>query len=525
VNIPKVPPASAAVKEEVQDAPINKGFITISIMLATIMQALDTTIANVALPHMQGELSATQDQISWVLTSYIIAAAVMTAPTGVMAARLGRKKLFLGCVVGFTLASMLCGIAQSLPEMVLFRLLQGVFGAGLVPLSQAILLDINPKEQHGKAMAMWGVGVMLGPILGPTIGGWLTESYNWRWVFFINLPIGIMAALGIIAFLPETKIDKSRKFDVMGFLFLSFFLCGMQLMLDRGQTKDWFSEPEIVIEGLVAVLAFYLFVVHILTAHKPFIDPAMFRDSNYSFCLVFIFIIGIILLSTMALLPPYLENLMGYPVATTGLVLAPRGIGTMAAMMLVGRLIGKIDVRLIIFTGLSLTALSLYNMSLFNLDISTKILTQTGLLQGFGMGFVFVPLSTIAYATLPGHFRNDATAIFSLVRNIGSSIGISIMTALLAQYIQINHMELGSRLQLGNSRAMLAVIPKTAVNSFTETGMAMVDGIVNQQAAAISYLNDFRIMMYVVLAAIPLLPLLKVKARQRAPVDLASAME
>jgi len=526
MNIPKVPHSPAAVIEPVEEAPVKKGFITISIMLATIMQALDTTIANVALPHMQGELSATQDQISWVLTSYIIAAAVMTAPTGVLAAKLGRKKLFLGSVIGFTIASMLCGIAQSLPEMVLFRLLQGVFGAGLVPLSQAILLDINPPKDHGKAMAMWGVGVMLGPILGPTIGGWLTESYNWRWVFFINLPIGIMAASGILAFLPETKIDKSRKFDILGFVFLSMFLCGIQLMLDRGQTKDWFSEPEIVVEGLIAATAFYLFIVHILTAQKPFIDPGMFKDSNYSFCLIFIFIIGIILLSTMALLPPYLENLMGYPVATTGIVLAPRGIGTMAAMMLVGRLLGKIDVRLIILTGLLLTAYSLYRMSLFNLDISEGILTQTGLIQGFGMGFVFVPLSTIAYATLPGHYRNDATAIFSLVRNIGSSIGISIMTALLAQFIQTNHAELGARLQPGRfSQAALNIIPGVQFNSFSSAAMSYVDAIVNQQAAAISYLNDFRIMMFVVLAAVPLLPLLKVAKRKDVHVDLASAME
>ncbi len=517
-------PAQPELKTE--EAPLNKGFITISIMLATIMQALDTTIANVALPHMQGELSATQDQISWVLTSYIIAAAVMTAPTGVLAAKLGRKRLFLGSVIGFTISSMLCGIAQSLPEMVLFRLLQGVFGAGLVPLSQAILLDINPPKDHGKAMAMWGVGVMLGPILGPTIGGWLTESYNWRWVFFINLPIGIMAAVGIVAFLPETVLDKARKFDILGFSLLSLFLCSVQLMLDRGQSKDWFSEPEIVIEGLVAICSFYMFITHILTAKKPFIDPAMFKDRNYSFCLIFIFIIGIILLSTMALLPPYLENLMGYPVATTGIVLAPRGVGTMVAMMLVGRLLGKIDVRVIILAGLLMTAYSLYQMSLFNLNISQGMLTRTGLLQGFGMGFVFVPLSTIAYATLPKNFRNDATAIFSLVRNIGSSIGISIMMTLLARFIQTNHLELGGRLSpMGSSRAMLDVIPQTAINVYSTQGLAYLDGIVNQQAATIAYLNDFRIMMFVVLAAVPLLPLLKVVKRQKGPVDLAAAME
>ena len=505
----------------------HKGFITVAIMLATIMQALDTTIANVALPHMQGELSATQDQISWVLTSYIIAAAIMTAPTGIMAAKLGRKKLFLGCVIGFTIASMLCGLAESLPQIVIFRLLQGVFGAGLVPLSQAFLLDINPVHRHGQAMALWGVGVMLGPILGPTLGGWLTENYNWRWVFFINLPVGILAAIGIFAFMPETAIDKKRRFDAFGFTLLSVFLGGLQLMLDRGESQDWFSSKEVIAEGLVAMTAFYMFLVHTFTAEKPFIEPAMFRDRNYSFCLVFMFVMGILLLATMALLPPYLENLMGYSVVTTGMVLAPRGVGTMAAMMLVGRLIGKVDVRLLIGTGLGLTAMSLWQMSQFNLEISQGLLTQTGLLQGFGMGFIFVPLSTVAYATLPGHYRNDATAVFSLVRNIGSSLGISVMVALLARYTQINHMELGARITpLLIPPIALEAIPQIPVNVYSTAAVAFVDAEVTRQAAAISYLNDFKLMMFVVLVAMPLLPFLKVAHRtDKKPSDMAQALE
>lgn len=506
--------------------PLQKAFVVVSIMLATIMQALDTTIANVALPHMQGALSATQEQISWVLTSYIVSAAIMTAPTGILAARLGRRRLFLISVIGFTLASMLCGVAQTLAEMVVFRLLQGVFGAGLIPLSQAVLLDINPPEKHGQAMAMWGVGVMLGPILGPTLGGWLTEYYNWRWVFFINLPVGIVATLGMIAFMPETPKDLTRKFDLQGFLYLAMFVFGVQMMLDRGETLDWFSSAEVMMECGIAILGIYLFVVHVMTARRPFFEPAMFADRNYAVALMFIFLIGIILLSTMALLPPYLQNLMGYPVMTTGEVLAPRGVGTMLSMMLAGRLLArKVDVRYMITAGLLLTAYSLYEMSLFNLEISEGMLVRTGLIQGFGMGLVFVPLSTIAYATLPGRYRNDATSVFSLVRNIGSSIGIAVMIALAARYTQINHEELGARLSpLGMPVTLLQALPGHAVNMQEAQGLALLNGEVTRQAAAISYLNDFRLMMYVVLAALPLLIMMRPPAKTPREVSAEQAV-
>jgi EmrB/QacA subfamily drug resistance transporter len=348
----------------------SRGLITISIMLATVMQALDTTIANVALPHMQGSFSASQDQIAWVLTSYIVAAAIMTPPTGVLAARLGRKRLFLWAVGGFTLSSMLCGAATSLDELIVFRLLQGVFGAGLVPLSQAVLLDTYPRERHGSAMAMWGVGVMVGPILGPTLGGWLTEYYNWRWVFYINVPFGALALLGILTFVPETARDRSRPFDFFGFALLSLAIGALQLMLDRGELKDWFGSAEILSYAAIAGVGLYMFVLHMFTAERPFLDPALFRDRNLVTGLFFIFLVSIVLLATLALLPPFLQDLMGYPVLTTGLVLAPRGIGTMIAMMLVGRLIGRVDARAFIVLGLLLTAQSLWAMAGFTTAIS-----------------------------------------------------------------------------------------------------------------------------------------------------------
>ena len=490
-----------------------RGMITLSIMLATIMQALDTTIANVALPHMQGSVSATQDQISWVLTSYIVAAAIMTPPTGFLAARFGRRRVFLVAVAGFTLASMLCGIAQTLAELVGYRLLQGVFGASLVPLSQSVLLDTYPREQHGSAMAMWGVGVMVGPILGPTLGGWLTEYYSWRWVFYINLPFGLLAFLGIAAFVTESQ-KRERRFDLFGFALLSLAIGALQLMLDRGEQQDWFSSAEIVTEAVVAGLALYLFVVHMLTAEHPFLDPKLFVDRNLVTGLLFIFIVGIVLLATMALLPPFLQNLMGYPVLTTGYVLAPRGIGTMVSMFLVGRLMGRIDPRLMIMTGLLLVALSLWEMSGFSTEVATGAIVRTGIVQGLGLGLIFVPLSTLTFATLPPHLRTDATGLFSLMRNLGSSIGISVVVFYLARQTQVHHSTLAEAVTPTNPLLRSPAWPD-AWSIGDPAGLMALDGEIGRQAQTMAYLDDFRLMMLVVLAALLLLPLLRRPAQQR----------
>ncbi len=487
-----------------------RGLITVSIMLATMMQALDTTIANVALPHMQGSMSATQDQISWVLTSYIVAAAIMTPPTGFLARRFGRKRLFAGAVAGFTIASMLCGMATSLPEIVAFRLLQGVCGAALVPLSQAVLLDTFPGEQHGKAMAMWGMGVMVGPILGPTLGGYLTEVYSWRWVFYINLPFGILALLGILAFVPETERERDSRFDYFGFALLSLAIGALQMMLDRGQSQDWFGSTEIIIEAVAAGLAFYLFMVHMFTAEKPFIEPGLFRDRNFAAGLALIFVVGIILLATLALLPPFLQNLMGYPVITTGFVLAPRGIGTMVAMMLVGRLIGKVNTRWLILLGIALTAVSLWEMAGFTAEVPVWTVVRSGIVQGLGLGFIFVPLTTVTFATLPVRQRGEGTAMFSLMRNIGSSIGISIVVTLLAQNTQANHAMIAESVTPFRAATRLSALPRLW-DWATTAGAAALNGEVTRQAETIAYLTDFRLMMWVTLLAAPLILLLRVR--------------
>ncbi|TXH68326.1 MAG: DHA2 family efflux MFS transporter permease subunit [Thiothrix sp.] len=493
----------------------HRGFITVSVMLTTIMQALDTTIANVALPHMQGSMGATQDQISWVLTSYIVAAAIWMPLTGILTARLGRKRVFIWSVVGFTVTSMLCGAAQNLEQIVLFRLLQGIFGASLVPLSQSVLLDTYPKEQHGSAMAMWGVGVMIGPVLGPSLGGWLTEYYSWRWVFYINLPFGLLAWFGLVAYVKETPTDSTRRFDIFGFLMLSIGIGALQMMLDRGESLDWFHSPEIILEGMLAVTGFYLFLAHIFTTDKPFIDPLIFSDRNFGIGLIFIFIIGIILLATMALLPPFMQGLMGYPVLDVGNLLAPRGIGTMAAMITVGKLSGKVDPRKEIFLGLVFTVFSLWQMTHYTVDSTPFQIVSVGMIQGFGLGFIFVPLSAISFATLQPKYRNEATSLFSLLRNIGSSIGISIVISYLAQRTQINHAAFAEYITPFNL-ALNEGIQQGVFDLKTPQGLIAINNQVNIQALTLAYLQDFRLMMWVTMAAIPLVFLLKAPPKKKA---------
>ncbi len=502
----------------------NRGMITVAVMLATIMQALDTTIANVALPHMQGTMGATQDQISWVLTSYIVAAAIFTPLTGFISARIGRKRLFLWSVIGFTITSMMCGAAQSLSQIVIFRLLQGIFGASLVPLSQAVLLDAFPREKHGSAMALWGVGVMVGPILGPSLGGWLTEYYNWRWVFYINMPFGILAWLGIATYVHETAIDANRKFDLLGFSLLSIGIGALQMMLDRGESLDWFASGEVTAEAIIAGLALYMFTAHIFTTKPAFIEPAIFKDRNFSIGLIFIFIIGVILLATMALLPPFMQTLMGYPVIDVGLLLAPRGIGTMIAMVTVGRLSGKVDARIMVFIGLALTSISLWMMTGFTTDMPSSKIVWSGVIQGFGLGFVFVPLSTMTFATLPVYFRNEGTALFSLVRNIGSSIGISMVITYLAERTQINHAAFAEYISPFNASIKMAV-DNGGLDMTSTLGLSLIDSAVTAEAATLAYLQDFRLMMWITLAACPLLFLLKAPPKRAKAPKVEVAME
>src|SRR6478672_3528482 len=482
--------------------------ITVCVILATLMQALDTTIANVALPYMQGSVSASQDEIAWVLTSYIVAAAIMTPPTGFLAGRFGLKRLFLVSVAGFTVASMLCGMAQSLMQIVLFRVLQGTFGAALVPLSQSVLLNIYPRERQGSAMALWGVAVMAGPILGPVLGGWLTANYTWRYVFYINLPIGILAFLGMRAFLTETRRNANEKLDWFGFSTLSLAIGALQVLLDRGEQLDWFGSGEIWIEAIIAASAFYLFLVHTFTADAPFVRPALFRDRNFAAGTLFIAIIGLTYYASMALQPPYLQGLMNYPVVTAGLVMGPRGIGTMAAMMLVGRLVGRLDTRLLLAIGLGLTAWSFYAMTGWTPDVSQSTIVDVGVVQGVGLGFLFVPLSVVALSTLAPEQRTEGAGLFSLSRNIGSSVGISVVNSLLTQNTQVNHADIVQHVTAVN-RVFADPIITQFWNPLTAAGRAALDAMITRQAQIIAYLDDYKLLMIATLVVIPLLIVFK----------------
>jgi MFS transporter, DHA2 family, multidrug resistance protein len=482
---------------------VRRTLVTVFAMTATIMQALDTTIANVALPYMQGSLSASLDQINWVLTSYIVAAAIMTAPIGWMADRFGRKKLFIICVAGFTLASLLCALAQNIEEMVLFRLLQGMAGAALVPLSQAVLLDSYSAEERNKAMAIWGVGVMLGPIMGPTLGAWLTDNYSWHWVFLINLPIGIATVVGMTFFMEETKRQEHLRFDWFGFVALAIGIGSLQLLLDRGEQVGWFGAGEIWIEAIISASGFYYFFAHSLTTPEPFVKFEMFKDRNFVSGCLFMVVIGVVLFGTMALVTPFMQNLLGYPIQTAGFLLGSRGIGTLLTMMAAPRLMAMTQPRNLILVGLLLTAGTLYEMTGFSLDVTQRTIVIVSIIQGVGLGLLFVPITSVAFLTLPGHLRTGATAITTLTRNIGSSIGISMVIANLTSKTTEMHARIVESVTPFNDALQMPDVA-THLNLNTDMGRAMLDGIVTQQAAMIAYLNDFKLLMILTLAMVPM---------------------
>jgi len=499
---------------EAYPAPATRRFITVSVMAASLMNTLDTTIANVALPHVQGSVSASADEITWVLTSYIVSAAIVMPLTGWLAGRFGRKRLMLCSIVGFTIASALCGASNTLVEIVGARVLQGIFGAALVPMSQAILLDINPPEKHASAMSIWSMGAVLGPIIGPTLGGWLTDDFNWRWVFFINLPFGVLAFAGLTIFLGDMRSSERVKLDLFGFGMLGLALGSLQLMLDRGQTQDWFNATEICIEAGCALFFAYIFLVHTMTARRPFIDPALFADRNFTLCILFGFFMGMVLFGVLALMPPMMESLLGYPVVLTGILTAPRGIGSLIAMMVTARLMKWFDPRFFIALGFVSTAWSTYHMTHFSLEMGEWPVVFTGIVQGFGSGFIFVPLSTLAFGTLPRRFRNEGAVMFTLTRNVGSAIGIATLQAITVRNAAIVHSRLIEGIRPDNP-VLARVVPDF---DFTlPAAVARMNALVTRQAMMVSYLDTFWLLFILSLVMIPLVPLLR--TRRQAPGD------
>lgn len=473
-------------------------------MAGTLMQALDTTIANVALPKMMGPLSASQDEITWVLTSYIVAAAIMTAPVGWLAARFSKKSILIVSMLGFTIASMLCGAATDLTEIVVFRLLQGVFGAALAPLSQAVMIDLYPIEKRAQVMAIWGIGIMLGPILGPTLGGILTEYYSWRWVFYVNAPVGIAATLGLWLVFKDTQRNDTLKFDWTGFGFMALGMGSLQLMLDRGNTKDWFGSPEIVLYAVLSGLGLYLFIVHLFTAKAPFLHREMFKDRNFSSSQVVMFVVGAVLLASSALMPPYLQTLGGYTVLQTGLLLGPRGFGTIFAMILVGKIGNKSDPRIMMTIGTAAVAWSLWQMAQWTPSIDYWELLYVSMVQGFGFGAVFSPLNLVCFATLPGQYRTDGSAFSNLVRNVGSAIGVSVSVVILSNSMQAIRSDLVGHASTFN-RALGVNAPSLFYNVQLPFGQQMLNGVISIRAAIEAYANDFLFMAYLTLVMFPLI--------------------
>jgi DHA2 family multidrug resistance protein len=506
---------------------LRRNMVTICAMTATIMQALDTTIANVALPYMQGSLSASQDQINWVLTSYIVAAAIMTAPVGWIANRFGRKRIFIICSGGFTIASVLCGLAQDINQMVLFRLLQGVFGAALVPLSQAVMLDSYTLQERAKAMSIWGMGVMMGPIMGPSLGAWLTETYSWHWVFFVNLPFGIVTVLGLMVFMDETKKNHELRFDWFGFAALAIGIGSMQIALDRGEQLGWLESNEIIAEFIVSIAGFYYFFAHSFTTAKPFIQFAIFKDRNFVGGCVFMAVMGLVLFSTMALSSPYLQNVIGYPIITAGLLLATRGCGTFVAMMLVGRMMKFIEARTLIISGLSLTCLSLFYMTRWTDQTGVMEIVVLSIIQGFGFGLVFVPLSTVAFLTLPNHLRTDGTSMLTLLRNVASSIGISVVIAQLTEGSRRSYAILSQHINPFNHALQMPDVSRM-IDLGSDAGRAMADAMVAMQSQIIAFSQDYQLVMIVTMCAIPLAIMIgssKAALRKQAQGEPVAVME
>jgi len=495
----------------------NRFLLTFAVMAATIMQVLDTTITNVALPHMGGELGATSDSISWVLTAYVVAASIFMPLTGYLTDRLGRRRYLLISIAGFVAASALCGLAGSLSSMVLFRFVQGVFGAALVPLSQAIMVETFPAAERGKAMAIWGMGVMVAPIVGPSLCGYLTEVINWRWTFYINLPVGILSLVLAARYVPATLV-RERRMDWLGFAALSISIAALQIFLDRGQTEDWFASTEIWIAALVCAAGLALFVWHSRHTSGPLLfNLSVFKDRNFTVACVIMGALGLGMFGGMLLQPLFLENLLAYPALAAGLALVPRGVGTFFTMSLAGRLSGKLNPKWMVLPGVLLSMVGSYMMTRYTADIGWQALMVPLLLQGMGMGLIFVPLSTLAFSTISPAAAPEAAGIYSLIRSIGTAIGISVVSTFFARTAQAQWSLLRGHINAFNP----------ALHDYVHQAPAQVPGIallakeLAAQSQLTAFISSFWLITVSFLAMLPLVLLLRSERRPSADAMLA----
>ena len=484
----------------------HRGLLMAAVLSAMIMQVLDATIANVALPRMQSSLGANQDEISWVLTSYMVCTAVMLPASGWLTSRFGARRVFITSVSLFIAASMLCGTATSLPEIVLFRMLQGLGGALIAPLAQSTLFDINPPSQQARAMSWFGIGVMVGPISGPMLGGWLTENFNWRWVFLINLPVGLACLTGLWLLMPE-RPRRPRQFDLPGWTLIGAALASSQLLLDRGHQIDWFDSPEAWVEATVFVCALWMFAVHQATAERPLFPREVLKNANMMLATGVMFCLGVLLFAVSGLLPGFFQHLMGFPVMISGELLAVRGTGVVLSTPLAGWLVTRVDPRLVAATGIGIMIFSLNMMSGWTLEMTGPQQIMASVVQGFGMGFVFVPLNLLAFATLDPKLRTDGASLFNLARNMGASIGIAVVTVLLARNTQVSHSDMVAKVtteRLGMDPGQFGQLGDAATSA-----LMTLDAMVYREAAMIAYLDDFWLLKACSLAALPLVLLLK----------------
>lgn len=501
-------PSAAPTADVAANPSDNFPALVVGAMMASLLQVLDGTIANVALPHMQAALGATADTVTWVLTSYIIASAVAMPITGWLADRVGARRLFMTAVVGFVGASMLCGLAQSLEQMVFFRILQGISGAFIAPMSQSFMLDSSRPSRQPTMMAIWSAGIMIGPIVGPVLGGILTESGNWRWVFYVNVPVGALAFAMLAIGLPERE-RRSRSIDLAGFAMIGIGLASLQLLLDRGTQIDWFSSKEAWIYAITLATSIWFAIIHFVTVKHPLFDLELFEDRNFLIGMALIFIVGLVLFASIALLPPMMQHLLGYDVIDTGLVLAPRGIGVLISMQVGGVLLRKqVDPRLPVGIGFIICAFSLFEMAHWSLDVDRWHIISAGFVQGLGVGLAFMPLNFTSFATLPSHLRTDGASLLNLARNVGSSVGISIVTVFLARNLQIAHLEIGSHV----TSATTDLIDVATIDRFQnlgDTALRLIDAEVNRQAAMVAYIDDFYLMAWLTLGTLPLVLLMR----------------
>jgi DHA2 family multidrug resistance protein len=511
------PPISAGFDDRPLVAVQHRVILIGAVMMVSICQFLDATIANVALPHMKAGLGASDDTISWVLTSFIMAGAIFMPMTGWLSDRIGSRNLFIGATMLFLVASAACGAATSLPEMVIFRAVQGIAAAFMGPMTQTILFDISPPSKQASTMSYFGMVVMVAPISGPFLGGFLTEYLNWRWVYYINLPLGI-PALAILWWLLPDRPRDGRGFDLTGFAFLGLALGALQLVLDRGQTKDWFESPEILLEAVIAASALWIFLIHARGAKHPLFSRELFGNPNFLVGLAFMAVLGLTNVALSSVLPTMFQTLYGYPVVLSGLMMAPRGIGVIITSQMTNMLLSRVDYRYLITTGYIIAAYSVWMMTSWTLEMDWHPILLASFIQGLGLGMVFAPMNLVAFATIKPELRPDGSSLMALVRNMGGSLGIAAIITMLARNQQINHAELASHvtqftMASGNLPTAIAQAPDLA------TQAQMLNGQVSRQASMIAYLGNFRILAFLLLAIAPFPFLLKRSNLVKGPTD------